>query len=154
MLMEITRQADYAVRAMIHLGSMPPDTRVSSAVISRAQRVPLPFLTKVIAQLVHAGLVTTARGMGGGVALTRAPEEITLLDILEAVEGPITLNRCLLRGIKCELEPTCPMHDIWIEIQKHLVEKLKQVSLAYLVQAQAAKSAGRPFQLPAGLMRT
>jgi Rrf2 family protein len=154
MLMEITRQADYAVRAMIHLGSMPPDTRVSSAVISRAQRVPLPFLTKVIAQLVHAGLVTTSRGMGGGVALTRDPEEITLLDILEAVEGPITLNRCLLRGIKCELEPTCPMHDIWIEIQKHLVEKLKQVSLAYLVQAQAAKSAGRPFQLPAGLMRT
>lgn len=151
--MEITRQADYAVRAMIHLGSVPPDTRVSSAAISKAQRVPLPFLTKVIAQLVHAGLVTTSRGMGGGVSLTRSPEEITLLDILEAVEGPITLNRCLLRGITCELQDHCAVHDVWVEIQKHLVEELKQVSLAYLVQAQAAKSAGRPFQLPAALMR-
>ncbi|MGC8879902.1 MAG: RrF2 family transcriptional regulator [Anaerolineae bacterium] len=151
--MEITRQADYAVRAMIHLGSVSPDTRVSSAAISRAQRVPLPFLTKVIAQLVHAGLVTTSRGMGGGVSLTRNPEDITLLDILEAVEGPITLNRCLLRGITCELEEHCAVHDVWAEIQKHIVEDLKQVSLAYLVQAQAAKSAGRPFELPAALVR-
>lgn len=151
--MEITRQADYAVRAMIHLGSMPPDTRVSSAAISKAQHVPLPFLTKVIAQLVHAGLVTTSRGMGGGVSLMRSPEEITLLDILEAVEGPIALNRCLLRGVTCELQDHCAVHDVWAEIQKHLVEKLKQVSLAYLVQAHAAKSAGRPFELPAALMR-
>ena len=151
--MEITRQADYAVRAMIHLGSVSPDTRVSSAAISKAQRVPLPFLTKVIAQLVHAGLVTTSRGMGGGVSLTRNPEDITLLDILEAVEGPLTLNRCLLRGVKCELEPECPVHDVWAEIQKHMAEDLKQVSLAYLVQAQAAKRTGKPVALPAALVR-
>lgn len=151
--MEITRQADYAVRAMIHLGGVSPDTRVSSAAISRAQRVPLPFLTKVIAQLVHAGLVTTSRGMGGGVSLTRNPEEITLLDILEAVEGPLTLNRCLLRGITCELEEHCAVHDVWAEIQKHMVEDLKQVTLAYLVRAQADKRAGKPVVLPAALMR-
>jgi len=151
--MEITRQADYAVRAMMHLASVPPDMRISTAAISKAQQIPLPFLTKVVAHLVHAGLVTTLRGMGGGVALTRDPEEITLLEIVEAVEGPLTLNRCLLRGVKCELEPECPVHDVWAEIQKHLIEDLKKVTLAYLVRAQADKRTGKPVALPAALVR-
>ncbi|MGQ9502937.1 MAG: RrF2 family transcriptional regulator [Anaerolineae bacterium] len=151
--MEITRQSDYAVRAMMHLAALPPDVRVSTAAISKAQQIPLPFLTKVVAHLVHAGLMTTLRGMGGGVSLTRDPEEITLLEILEAVEGPITLNRCLLRGVKCEMEQECPVHDVWAEIQKHLVEDLKKVTLAYLVRAQADKRTGKPVVLPAELMR-
>jgi Rrf2 family protein len=137
--MEITRQADYAVRAMIHVAALPPDTRVSTAAISEAQSIPLPFLTKVIAHLVRAGLVTTNRGMGGGVSIARAPEDITLLDVLEAVEGPITLNRCLLRGVTCELEEHCAVHDVWREIQEHLVQDLKAVRLDVLVRMQDAK---------------
>jgi Rrf2 family protein len=137
--MEITRQADYAVRAMIHVAGLPPETRVSTAAISEAQSIPLPFLTKVIAHLVRAGLVTTNRGMGGGVSIARAPDEITLLDVLEAVEGPITLNRCLLRGVTCELEEICAVHDVWRDIQEHLVRDLKAVKLDALVRMQGAK---------------
>ncbi len=151
--MEITRQADYAVRAMIHLGSIPAEVRVSTALVSKEQKIPLPFLTKVIAHLVRAGLVATSRGMGGGISLTRSPEEITLLEILEAVEGPITLNRCLLRGNLCELQPQCAVHDVWAEIQKHLVEDLKKVTLDYLVRAQASKASGQPVELPSSLVR-
>ncbi len=137
--MEITRQADYAVRAMIHVASLPSDSRVSTAAISEAQSIPLPFLTKVIAHLVRAGLVTTNRGMGGGVSIARAPEEITLLDVLEAVEGPITLNRCLLRGVICEVGPYCAVHDVWHDIQARLIQDLKAVKLDTLVRAQNAK---------------
>jgi Rrf2 family protein len=137
--MEITRQADYAVRAMIHVAGLPPDSRVSTAAISEAESIPLPFLTKVIAHLVRAGLVTTNRGMGGGVSIARSPQEITLLEVLEAVEGPISLNRCLLRGVTCEIEPYCAVHDVWAAIQDHLVEDLRAVSLSYLVHGQAAK---------------
>jgi Rrf2 family protein len=137
--MEITRQADYAVRAMIHVASLPADSRISTAAISEAENIPLPFLTKVIAHLVRAGLVTTNRGMGGGVSMARLPEQITLLDVLEAVEGPISLNRCLLRGVTCENEPYCAVHDVWAAIQGHLVHELGGVTLRYLAQTQAAK---------------
>ena len=137
--MEITRQADYAVRAMIHVASLPADSRISTAAISEAENIPLPFLTKVIAHLVRAGLVTTNRGMGGGVSMARLPEQITLLDVLEAVEGPISLNRCLLRGVTCEAEPLCAVHDVWAAIQGHLVQELQAVTLGYLAQTQAAK---------------
>ena len=137
--MEITRQADYAVRAMIHVAGLPPESRVSTAAISEAQSIPLPFLTKAIAHLVRAGLVTTNRGMGGGVSIARAPEDITLLDVLEAVEGPITLNRCLMRGLLCEMEPYCAVHDVWHEVQEHLIRDLKAVRLDELVRKQNAK---------------
>ena len=137
--MEITRQADYAVRAMIHVASLPAASRVATAVIAEAQGIPLPFLTKVIAHLVRAGLVTTNRGMGGGVSMACSPDEVTLLDVLEAVEGPIALNRCLLRGGTCEIEPYCAIHDVWLAIQGHLVHDLRAVTLRYLVHSQDAK---------------
>ena len=141
--MEITRQADYAVRAMIHVANLPADSRVSTATISEAQHIPLPFLTKVIAHLVRAGLVTTNRGMGGGVSIARAPEEITLLDVLEAVEGPISLNRCLLRGVTCEIQPDCAVYDVWAEVQAQLVENLRSVRLDALVRMEYAKRQAR-----------
>jgi len=137
--MEITRQADYAIRAMIYVAGLPPDSRVATAAISEAESIPLPFLTKVIAHLVRSGLVTTSRGMGGGVSVARPPEEITLLDVLEAVEGPISLNRCLLRGASCEVEPYCAVHDVWVDVQAHLIAKLRSVTLSQLARNQAAK---------------
>ncbi len=137
--MEITRQADYAVRAMVHVGRLPLGSRVSTATISEAEKTPLPFLTKVIAHLVRSGLVTTNRGMGGGVSVARAPQEITLLEILEAIEGPILLNRCLQRQGMCEIEHRCPVHDVWAKIQHSLVKQLGSVTVSELVHKQVEK---------------
>lgn len=137
--MEITRQADYAVRAMVHVGRLPLGSRVSTATISEAEKIPLPFLTKVIAHLVRSGLVTTNRGMGGGVSVARAPQEITLLEILEAIEGPILLNRCLQREGMCEIEHRCPVHDVWAKIQHSLVKQLGSVTVSELVHKQVEK---------------
>jgi Rrf2 family protein len=137
--MEITRQADYAVRAMVHVGRLPPGSRVSTATISEAEKIPLPFLTKVIAHLVRSGLVTTNRGMGGGVSVARSPQQITLLEILEAIEGPILLNRCLQREGMCEIEHRCPVHDVWAKIQHSLVKQLGSVTVSELVHKQVEK---------------
>ena len=137
--MDITRQADYAVRAMVHVARLPPSSRVSTATISKAERIPLPFLTKVIAHLVKSGLVTTNRGMGGGVSVARAPQEITLLEILEAIEGPILLNRCLQREGLCEIEDRCPVHNVWADIQHSLVTQLGSVTVGDLVHKQVEK---------------
>jgi Rrf2 family protein len=137
--MEITRQADYAVRAMVHVGRLPLGSRVSTATISEAEKIPLPFLTKVIAHLVRSGLVTTNRGMGGGVSVARSPQQITLLEILEAIEGPILLNRCLQRQGMCEIEHRCPVHDVWAKIQHSLVKQLGSVTVSELVHKQVEK---------------
>jgi Rrf2 family iron-sulfur cluster assembly transcriptional regulator len=136
---EITRQADYAVRAMIYLSEWSQDKRVSTAAISEAEDIPLPFLTKVISRLAMAGLVTTSRGMGGGVSLARPATEISLLQIVEAVDGPIVINRCLLRSNACDREPYCAAHDIWANIQDRLVEELGAVTMNDLAQRHAAK---------------
>jgi Rrf2 family iron-sulfur cluster assembly transcriptional regulator len=138
--MEITRQADYAIRSMVYLAELPlNDGRVSTATISEAQGVPLPFLTKVISRLATAGLVTTSRGMGGGVLLARPPAEITLLQVVEAVDGPILLNHCLLRSGTCEREPYCAAHDVWDEVQTHFVQELNAVTMEELARRQAEK---------------
>jgi Rrf2 family protein len=115
------------------------DGRVSTASISEAESIPLPFLTKVISRLATAGLVTTSRGMGGGVSLARPPEEITLLQVVEAVDGPIVLNHCLLRSGTCEHEPNCAAHDVWSEIQDGLVRELDSVTMKALADRQTQK---------------
>jgi Rrf2 family protein len=96
--MKISRQADYAVRTVVYLSGPSVDGRVPTGVIAEAEDIPHPFLTKVISRLATAGLVVTTRGMGGGVSLLRSPEEITLLRVIEAVDGPILLSpRCVGR---------------------------------------------------------
>jgi Rrf2 family protein len=136
---EITRQADYAVRAMVYLAGKSSNNRVATATISKAEDIPLPFLTKVVSRLATAGLVVTSRGMGGGVSLARPSEEITLLQIIEAVDGPILLNHCLLRSGACEHEPYCAAHDVWADLQSGFVEKLNGVNMAELAKMQAEK---------------
>ena len=137
--MEITRQADYAIRSMVHLAELPMNGRIATAAIAEAEGIPLPFLTKVISRLATAGLVTTSRGMGGGVSLAHPPEDITLLQVVEAVDGPILLNHCLLRSGACEREDHCAAHDVWAEIQDRFVQELKSVTMKDLARRQAHK---------------
>jgi Rrf2 family iron-sulfur cluster assembly transcriptional regulator len=77
--------------------------------------------------------------MGGGVSLARPPEEITLLQVVEAVDGPIVLNHCLLRAGICDREPDCAAHDVWAEIQNRLVYELASVTMKDLAIRQTQK---------------
>jgi Rrf2 family protein len=137
---KITRQAEYGVRAMTYLSERGQDGRVPTAVISEAENIPHPFLTKVISRLVTAGLVFTSRGMGGGVELARQPEEITLLEVMEALDGPLLLSYCLLRTGTCEHEPDCAVHDAWADIQANLIQGLEAVTMEELVRRQDGSS--------------
>jgi Rrf2 family iron-sulfur cluster assembly transcriptional regulator len=118
---------------------MQSNGRVATATISSAEEIPLPFLTKVISRLATAGLVVTSRGMGGGVSLARPSQEITLLQIIEAVDGPILLNHCLLRSGSCEHEPYCAAHDVWANLQSRFVAELNSVTMDELAKKQAEK---------------
>ncbi len=138
--MQITRQADYAVRAILYLARLGPNQRAATSHVAREQRIPPSFLAKIISQLSIAGLLHTSRGARGGVTLARDPKEITLLEVIEAIDGPIHLNECVANG-GCTFEEECPLKPVWCEAQRELVTRLKNTDFASLLtQNQPATS--------------
>jgi Rrf2 family transcriptional regulator, iron-sulfur cluster assembly transcription factor len=131
-MLQLTMTGEYAVRAMMHLATLPPGTTVQIADIAREWDVPEVFLRKIITVLSRGGLVASYRGKGGGVALGREADAITLLDVIECVEGPLALNACLTNPDICHRIPYCAVHSVWHEAQIKLREVLTSRSLADL----------------------
>lgn len=129
--MLLSRGGDYAIRAMVDLASQPEKERNITQGIADRQQIPPAFLSKVLASLTQAGLVRTHRGAAGGVGLARSPEEISLLEVVEAVQGPILLNECTDPYRTCPLKDACAVSQTWREAQKNLEELLGS---AYLSQ--------------------
>jgi Rrf2 family protein len=130
--MQITRQADYAVRAVLHL-ARSGDTRTATSTIAEEQKIPPSFLAKIISQLSIAGLLHTSRGARGGVTLARLPGEITLLEVIEAIDGPIQLNECVGDASNCSFDKDCPLRPVWCEAQKELVGRLQATNFADMI---------------------
>ncbi|TAK35593.1 MAG: Rrf2 family transcriptional regulator [Chloroflexota bacterium] len=137
--MQISRQADYGIRAMIEVARLEPGETARTKDVARAQEIPLVFLTKIILQLVRAGLLRSYRGANGGIGLAKSKEEITLRDIVEAIEGPIALNRCVLREGECPRDKVCPVHKTWVSAQETLVAQLASTRLSDLVSMGSAR---------------
>ncbi|OGO65390.1 MAG: hypothetical protein A2030_09335 [Chloroflexi bacterium RBG_19FT_COMBO_50_10] len=135
--MQITRQADYAVRAMVYLAQLGQDQRAATGQIAKEKSIPPSFLAKIVSQLSVAGLLQTSRGARGGVSLAKHPEEISLLDVVEAIDGPILLNDCVGETSTCILDDNCPLKPVWCEAQKSLVDQLSKANFAQFVQVAA-----------------
>ena len=131
--MQITRQADYAARAILHLARIGKDERVATSHIAKEQNIPPSFLAKIISQLSIAGFLHTARGARGGVTLAREPKDITLLEVVEAIDGPIQLNECVQAIGVCSFEDNCPVRAVWCDTQNELVRRLKSISFSDLM---------------------
>jgi Rrf2 family protein len=136
--MQITRQADYAVRAVAFLARLGSDCRAATSQIAEEQKIPPSFLAKIVSQLSVAGLLQTSRGARGGVSLARSPEEITLLEVVEAIDGPIFLNECVSDAGACNFSEDCPMHPIWCEAQEHLIDRLRETTFDAAIKAKLA----------------
>jgi Rrf2 family protein len=133
-MMQITRQADYAVRAVLYLSGLDNGGRAPTSTIAREQHIPPSFLAKIVSQLSVAGVVQTSRGARGGVTLARPSTKITLLEVVEAIDGPITLNECVMDSSICPLSGDCPVNRIWCEAQSKLVKKLETTTFGKLVK--------------------
>jgi len=131
---EISRRTDYGIRVILDLATLAKDGRAATQEIAQRQRVPSPFLAKIIAQLSLAGLVTTHRGAGGGVALARPASQISLLEVIEGLEGPVRLNRCLIQPQACPNDGHCPVHEVLAQAQAELISKLACTTFDTLVQ--------------------
>ena len=137
--MEISRRTDYGVRVILDLASLPENGRAPTQEIADRQNIPSPFLAKIISQLSLSGLATTYRGAGGGVRLARPPEEISLLQVIEALEGPIRLNRCVIQPSLCPRDRSCPIHDTWAKAQAQLTSLLETTTFDDLVNSAREK---------------
>jgi Rrf2 family protein len=132
--MQITRAAEYAIRGVLYLCQQPEGSVCLLSEISERQRIPPSFLSKIFQNLARAGIVASSRGTGGGFTLIKNPRDISLLDVVEAIEGQISLNMCLSNGQTCENRPTCAVHFVWREAQNHLLDLLKKKNFAELAQ--------------------
>jgi len=134
--MKLTRLADYAVRAIVHLATKRDGQMTTIAEIAKYQGIPSSFLAKVMQALSRGGIVRAHRGKTGGFSLINEPEQITIRMIVEAVEGPINLNRCLTKPGECERDTFCGAHPVWREAQNALFSVLDKYTAAEMAKNQ------------------
>jgi len=137
-MLTISREADYAVRLVVHLAASAPD-RLQAKTLAEAERVPESFLFKILQLLMRYRLVRSHRGMHGGYQLAVDPAKLTLYRLLELVEGPIGLNVCVLSGVGCELSARCAVHDVWVTAQAQFRQTLESATIAELARRTLEK---------------
>jgi len=140
---DLTKRADYAIRAMIALARLDGDDPLSARRIADAMGIPVRFLPQVMADLGRAGLVRSEPGRNGGHRLDRPADEISLLEIIEAVEGDSRRRTCVLRGGPCNAAGQCDVHAVFSAAHDAL--------LATLARADLATVAGPPRIVPGGV---
>jgi Rrf2 family protein len=131
--LRITSAADYAIRAMIHLACLPDGGHALRDDIAQAERIPSSFMAKILRSLVRAQLLRSSRGVNGGFALARPASEIHMLEIVEAVEGPLHLTLCAGDRDGCEQAVGCPAAPVWEAVQENMKAILRNTTLETLV---------------------
>jgi len=127
--MQLTRAADYAVRVMITLAGMPSGARASRESLAESAEVPSQFLGKVLQLLTRSQLIVSHRGSRGGFSLARPASTISMLDVVESIEGPIQLNVCLGQEDACGRRWFCSAHEVWLTAQAVLSGVLSSAKL-------------------------
>ncbi len=136
-MLRLSNLADYGVVVMTAAARAAADSRLmSTAQVAQATGIPAPTVAKLMGQLGRAGLLTSQRGVAGGFALSRAAAEISLADIVEAIDGPIALTHCGQEGAECDLSHSCAVRPHWAPVNRAVKAALADVSLAELVPAR------------------
>jgi Rrf2 family protein len=134
--MRLNQATDYAIRAILYLSGLPFGQVVEAKLIAEEEHIPIRFLLKILRLLTKEGLVNSHRGINGGYSLARSPSEITLLDVVRAIEGPIAINRCLYDPEECNklYSEHCPVHEALFELQNSITEHLDRYNFQMLLE--------------------
>jgi len=133
-MIKINRQTDYAIRVILALGRAPLGERRSTAAIQAEMFIPKAFLTRIVADLARTGLIRTFPGRDGGLQLSRRLEEISLKDVIVAIEGPLEISTCMSEEAHCVLDTPCPVQGCWRRIQAALEKHLSAVTFDQFVE--------------------
>ena len=138
-MIQYRRPTQLALRASLLLSLLPNRSACRVRELARAMNVPATYLAKVLQSLIHAGLVQSVRGPGGGVRLARRADDIHLWDILSVMEPVEEFETCILGLEHCNDLTPCPMHEQWRPIRQRLIESLQRIQLEEFAQAAAQK---------------
>lgn len=136
MRLELTKRADYAIRAVLALARAADGERRSVRQVAADQRIPVRFLPQVMGDLAQAGLVEATVGRSGGYRLAKPSKEISLLDVVEAVEGDSRRRICILRGGPCALDGVCDVHAVFAAAQEDVLRRLSATTIAAAIRAE------------------
>lgn len=128
--MIVSQTAEYALRAMVYLASLPREAMATSRDVSKATSIPEPYAAKVLRKMVAAGLLGAQKGHGGGFHLARPPERIRFTDILEAVDERLAEEHCAFGWEKCNAKKPCPLHNAVSELKQSVNEWADRTTLA------------------------
>jgi Rrf2 family protein len=137
-MLQITRKADYAVRLMMVVAA---DGSATTAQVARREDIPYQFLRKVAHALVAAGLLTGEKGGKGGLALARSADDITVLDVLNAIDE-LAVNDCTVTPDSCARRALCGAYPFWLEAQREMERVLARTPIARIARAHLALKAG------------
>lgn len=149
-MLGISRQTDYAVRVVLHLACLEEGALVSIADISETRGLPMPFVRRLIKPLVGRGILASARGAAGGIRLGRPAHQISLLDVVRAMEGGVALNHCADHHKGCPLMHGCPVQSVWSGATQALERHLETVHFDVLAAGPAGHIAAHQRQHEAG----
>ena len=132
--MRLTRAGEYAIRCALYLSFEGTGIVVSKKKIAECMDIPSQFLGKIAQQLARSGFIEIIQGAKGGYRLLFSPDQLSLLDVVEAVTGEIFLNDCVMRPDSCFRSPECPIHRVWEKARAQLRNTLREATFAKLLE--------------------
>jgi len=130
----VRRNTDYAARLMVHLAKHYGNGPISTRAAAAQEQVPYQLACKLMQKLNNAKLVTSCMGPKGGFVLAAEPSKISLLEVVEAIQGPISMNRCVLNEDACSRKTICTVREKLIDIQKSMTKGLAAITLDELTR--------------------
>ena len=135
-----SKGCEYAIRALVHMAPTEDSKRFQAKDICKKAGIPESFTRKIFQDLVAAGFLDAVPGPGGGYKITKHPEDITLLEVIEAVDGENTFDGCIMGLSECNAKAPCPLHHAWAQAKEGLLERLEAQSLEDLVVTTRRRS--------------
>ena len=132
-MIRLTRQADYGILLLVHIAGEPLGSVHAAPDLATISGVPVPMVSKILKTLARNGLLVSHRGPRGGYGLARASREISLADIVQALDGPIAMTACTGHEPDCGLEASCRVHPHWQRLNQVVINALSNTSLAEMV---------------------
>jgi Rrf2 family protein len=134
-----SRSAEYAIRAFVHMASLQATEYAMVRQIAAESNIPMPFLAKLLQDLARDGLLRSSKGPGGGFRLSVPPDQISMLKIVEAVDGAGRYDRCIGGNVDCNERAACGLHESWMPVRSRIVEYLQGTSVADLAASLGEK---------------
>lgn len=135
-MLQLTSRGNYGILAVFYIAQQPTRNFISIDEIAENTEIPKPYLSKILQNLCRGGILLSRRGTGGGFALSRPPDQISLKEIIEIIEGKIYIVNCLLAPSHCGKAEICPISPVWVGVQNFIVEIMASISIGDIINEE------------------